>query len=86
MKVKESLCTRWENVAVHLNFSPGLIDIIRTENEGPEKIFDGMMKRWLNGTKGTRQPISWRTLLTVFRDIDQGVLAKDIENILPEVH
>jgi len=83
VKVKESVCARWKDVAIHLSFSPGLIDIIK-ENDGPEKAFDDMMTRWLNGTDGTRRPITWRTLLTVFQEIDYGVLASDIKNILPE--
>lgn len=85
VKVKQSVCAVWENVATRLGFTPGLIDIIRKESEGPETAFDNMMKRWLKGTEGTCTPIAWRTLLAVFQDIDHGVLASDLENILPEV-
>ena len=84
VKVKEQVCAKWEDVATQLSFSQGLIDIIK-KNEGPEKAFDDLMKRWLNGTNDTRQPITWRTLLIVFRKIDHNTLASDLENVLPEV-
>ena len=83
VKVKESVCAHWELVAIHLCFPKGVIAIIK-ENDGSEKAFDDMMTRWLNGTEGTRKPITWRTLLTVLQEIDHGVLASDLENILPE--
>lgn len=83
MNVRQSVCAHWKDVAIQLSFTPGLIGII-SENDGPEKAFNDMMTRWLNGTDGTRRPITWRTLLTVFQEIDYGVLASDIKNILPE--
>ena len=85
VKVKENVCAQWGNVATHLIFSPNLIDIIKKDNVKAEEAFDDMMKRWLNGTVGTRHPITWRTLLAVFREIDHNTLATDLETILPEV-
>ena len=85
VKVKERVCAYWDDVATQLSFSPGLIDIIRRENDRLEKAFDDVMKRWLNGTEGTRKPITWKTLLTVLEDADHSVLADDIKNILPDV-
>ena len=84
VKVKEQVCVCWEAMAIQLHFSQGLIDIVK-KNDGPEKAFDDMMKRWLNGTEGTRQPITWNTLLAVFREIDHITLATDLESILPKV-
>lgn len=81
VKVKEQVCAHWEDIAIQLSFSQGMIDIIK-KNDGPEKAFDDMMKRWLNGTEGTRQPTTWKTLLAVFREIDHNSLATDLESIL----
>jgi len=83
VNVRQSVCAQWKDVAIQLSFTPGLIGII-SENDGPEKAFDDKMTRWLNGTEGTRQPMTWRTLLAVFRDIGHGVLASDLESIIPE--
>ena len=84
VKVNEHVCVCWEAMALQLHFSQGLTDIIK-KNDEPEKALDDMMKRWLKGTEGTRQPITWRTLLAVFREIDHITLATDLENILPKV-
>ena len=84
LKVKERVCAHWEETAIQLSFSLGLIATIRKDNDKAENAFDDMMTRWLHGTKDTRQPMTWRTLLTVFREIDHGVLAGDIKSILPE--
>ena len=83
VNVRQSVCAHWKDVAIQLSFIPGLIGIIN-ENDGPEEAFDDMMTRWLKGMKDTRKPITWRTLLTVLREIDHGVLASDLEKILPE--
>ena len=85
VKIKERVCAYWDDVATQLSFSPGLIDAIRRGNDGPEKAFDDMIKRWLNGTEGTRKPITWRTLLTVFQDANHSVLADDIKNVLLQI-
>jgi len=84
LEVKERVCAHWEETAIQLSFSPGLIATIKKDNDKVENAFDDMMTRWLNGTKGTRQPMTWRTLLTVLQEIDHGVLAGDIKSILPE--
>ena len=83
VKVKESVCAHWKDVAIHLSFSSGLIHIIEKKG-GPEEAFDDMMTRWLNGAEGTRKPITWRTLLTVLQDIDYGVLANDLQSVLSQ--
>ena len=83
VRVRERVGAHWRDVATQLGFSTGLIGIIN-ENNGPQQAFDDMMTRWLNGMEGTRQPITWRTLVTVLRDMDHGVLASDLESILPE--
>ena len=85
VKVRESVCAQWDVVATHLIFEPSVIDIIKKNNNTVEESFDDMMKQWLNGTKGTRLPIKWSTLVAVFREIDRNTLATDLENILPEV-
>lgn len=85
VKVKERVCAQWRDVATQLSFSPGLMKTIRKNNDGAEEAFDDMMERWLNGTEGTRQPLSWKTLLTVFQEIDHNVLASDLEKMLPKV-
>ena len=85
MNIRQSVCACWEDVATRLYFSPSLIDSIRKNNNEVEKAFDDTMKQWLNGTEGARAPIIWRTLLTVFREINRSVLAGELERILPEV-
>jgi len=85
VKVKESVCAQWGDVATQLIFSSSLIDIIKKNNNRVEEAFDDMMKRWLNGIKGTHHPITWSTLLAVFQEIDYNTLATDLETILPEV-
>ena len=84
LEVKERGCAHWEETAIHLRFSPGLIATIKKDNDKAGNAFDDMMTQWLNGTKGTRQPVTWRTLLTVLQEINHGVLAGDIKSILPE--
>jgi len=78
------MCAQWDVVATHLIFEPSVIDITR-KNNTVEESFDDMVKRWLNGAKGTHLPINWSTLLAVFREIDCSTLAADLENILPEI-
>ena len=78
---KPSACAQWNNEATHLIFSPNVIDIIKKDNVKAKEAFDDMMKLWLNGTAGTRQPITWSTLLAVLREIDRSTLASDLENI-----
>ena len=84
MKVKESVCSHWRDIATHLHFSSGLMETIRTSNAGPEEAFDDVMTQWLNGTEGTLQPISWRTSLGVLRDINHNTLAMDLEEVLAD--
>ena len=70
-------------MAIQLRFSHGLIDTIDKNNKKAEDAFDDMIQKWLDGAGGTREPITWRTLLTVFQEVERNVLAADLEKILP---
>ena len=44
------------------------------------RISEAILQRWLEGTG--RKPQSWATLVTVLKEIDLAVLAKEIEDNL----
>ena len=86
VKVKEEMCAHWKDVAIHLRLSYGSMKTIETNINKAEDAFVTVMGQWLGGMEEARKPISWNTLLTVFEELQHGVLAADLREILPNVH
>ena len=70
-------------MAIQLHFSYGLIETIDKNNKKAEDAFDNMIQQWLDGAGDTRKPITWRSLLAVFEELEHNVLVADLAEILP---
>ena len=58
------------------------LDIIDIKHRGdPEACCEAMFQHWLKGNGIT--PCSWRTLIGLLEDLDQEVLAQEIETTVP---
>jgi len=83
VKVIEGVAAEWEQLAYTLKFSPAVVRNVRRDTtQDCTAACEEVLYRWVNGAEGTRQPVSWATLIECLRDCDFSVLARDLENAL----
>lgn len=70
----------WEKLAYVLGFIPAaVIQIEETVKKNPSRACLEMLRQWIGGIEGTKQPASWCILVTSLREINMGTLASEIE-------
>ena len=85
VNVIEGVAAEWERLAYTLQFSPAVVKIVRHDNtQDCTAACVEVLYRWVGGAEGTRQPVSWATLIECLGDCDFSVLARDLESVLCE--
>ena len=83
VKIIEQVASQWEQLAYALQFSSAVVKTIERDNtKDCTAACTELLHRWVCGAEGTRQPISWATLIESLRDCDFTVLARDLDNVL----
>ena len=79
----ERVAANWEELAYALHFTFPIVKTVRRDNHGDSVMAcDEILHRWISGCEGTRQPVSWKTLIESLRDCDFSTLANDLANAL----
>ena len=85
VKVIEEVAAKWEQLASALEFSSAVVRTVRRDNnQDCAAACEEVLRRWVGGAEGTRQPVSWTTLIECLRDCDFITLARDLEDVLCE--
>ena len=83
LRVIKSAASKWEKLATHLYFDSNRIRSIGWHSHcQPEEACASVFSAWLGGVEGTRQPITWATIVKVLAEIDLGNLSKELKSIL----
>jgi len=83
VKVIEQVASQWEELAYILQFSSAVVKTIKRDNtKDCTAACTEVLHRWVGGAEGTREPVSWATLIECLRDCDFIMLARDLENAL----
>ena len=83
MKVIEEVASQWEGLAYMLQFSSTIVKTIERDSaKDCIAACTEVLHQWVGGAEGTRQPVSWATLIECLRDCDFTVLASDLESAL----
>ena len=83
IKIIEKVAPFWQSIGDQLDFdeSGSRLALIKAEyHANPVDCCRAMFQHWLNGNGLT--PCSWRTLIKLFNDLDEVVLAQDIQSAL----
>ena len=83
LHVISSVKHRWEKLAIHLHFDSGRITSIgwNSRNNSHEACMS-VFSQWLGDVGGSRQPVTWATIVEVCKEIGFGKLSEDLESIL----
>ena len=70
----------WQSLGDQLDFdeSGSKLALIKTDHSTGKACCRAMFQHWLNGNGVT--PCSWRTLIRLLNDLDEEVLAQEIED------
>ena len=83
VKVVESAACKWEKLATHLYFNPSRIRSIGWNSQfEPEDACMSVFSEWLGGVQGSRQPVTWATLVEVLEEVGLGHLSKELKSVL----
>ena len=81
MKVIEGVAHKWKQFAIRLHFEYN--DITRIEKNNHYQQEDACLSivgEWLSGER--RQPVTWRTLITVLNEVELSELSEHLEAAL----
>ncbi len=76
LRVVQEVAAKWEELAVHLEFSGSVIKIIKADHRYCEASCREMFHRWLAGE------VTWKGLAEALRDMERGNLAEHVEQAL----
>ena len=85
VRVIEGVAGHWEDLALALHFETSMIEIVnrdmfhKTENSCRE-----LLRRWLEGQGGTRQPVNWATLIESLIDAGFFDVADDLREVVED--
>ena len=83
IRVVENVCADWEELAVALQFSGGVIRAVkRSQHFQAEDACWAILQRWLDGHGESKQPVTWKTLVECLECIRHGSLASDLRREL----
>jgi hypothetical protein len=82
IKIIERVAPFWQSLGDQLDFdeSGSKLKSIKADHSTSEACCRAMFQHWLSGNGVT--PCSWRKLIELLNDLDQVVLAQDIQNAL----
>lgn len=83
IRVVEEAAQQWERLAYALNFPRSTVNVVSRDN--PQNAVGAcgeMLGRWLDGVEGTRQPISWNSLIDALCECDMDTFASDLHDVL----
>jgi hypothetical protein len=82
IKIIERVAPFWQRLGDQLEFdeSGSKVTTIKADHSTSEACCRAMFQHWLNGNGLT--PCSWRTLIDLLDDLDEVVLAQDIQSAL----
>ena len=84
VRLIQHMTAKWEQIARRLYFKGHMIETIRKDcPQQAESACQSMLTKWLNGEG--RQPISWRTLITVLNEADLSSVAQDLDELIKSV-
>lgn len=85
VKVIEGCAYKWETIAIHLHFTPPVINAIkRNAHYQVEPACRAMFNKWLEGASGLLEPRIWATVVTVLKNADLGMLAEELDSVLSD--
>jgi len=85
VKVIEEVAAEWKQLAYTLQFSSAVVRTVQCDTtQDCAAACEEVLYRWVSGAEGTRQPVSWATLIECLRDFDFRVLASNLEKVLCE--
>lgn len=71
----------WEVLAYALGFTPAAVaQIDETVKKNSLRACTEMLKQWVEGAEGTKQPASWHKLVATLREINTNTLAGEVES------
>ena len=59
----EAVAAEWAELAKTLHFDSSVIEDVRERFPQPETACQEVLRRWLDGQEGARQPVRWDTLI-----------------------
>jgi hypothetical protein len=82
IKIIERVASFWQSLGDQLDFdeSGSKVTTIKADHSTSEACCRAMFQHWINGNGLT--PCSWRTLVDLLDDLDEVVLAQDIQSAL----
>ena len=82
IKIIERVAPFWQSLGDQLDFdeSGSKLALIKADHSTSEACCRAMFQHWLNGNGIT--PYSWRTLIGLLDDLDEEVLAQEIEDVV----
>ena len=80
--IVQKVATRWEDLALFLDFNYDVIKIIRDDNkhESCVKACQDMLHRWLEGE--ACHPITWGRLIEAISDAELATFARKLKEFL----
>ena len=79
--VIQKVASRWEDLALFLDFDYSLIKIIREDKKQDcVKACQEMLHRWLEGE--ACRPITWGRLIEAMSDAEMDTFARNLEQLL----
>ena len=82
LKTIKEIASKWEQVAVFLDFEQCTINNITRDNVSScEKACEAMFEKWLQGNTSA-QPVTWRKLIDVLPLVSYNVLAEELKKSL----
>lgn len=83
LKIIQTVSSSWKNLAICLNFSDDVVQIIEHDHASRcEQACLEVFRRWLNG-EGC-QDITWETLIEALVDADRDTLAKQVRAVFKQ--
>ena len=82
IKIIERIAPFWQSIGDQLEFDndSSKLATIKADHSTSEACCRAMFQHWLSGNGLT--PCSWRTLISLLDDLDEVVLAQDIQSAL----
>ena len=83
VRIIQGGASKWNSIATRLHFTLDMIDEISENNpKDVQGSCKSVFSKWLKGTKGLREPRTWRTVVDVLHEAGLGELAKSLEEIM----
>ena len=79
----EGVAALWEHLAIALGFESNVIEIVRRDMfHQSEDACREILRRWLEGQRGTRQPVNWATLVNSLLEAGFVDMVEDLQDLM----